>query len=427
MSPAPASRPWPLRRLLLASAVLALPAAAAALFPPPASAQAADAPLAIIGARIYPSPDAMPIFAGTVVVTGGKIVAVGKQDEVAIPAGARTLDATGLVVTAGFQNSHVHFTEPKWIDAAHQPAARLGEQLAAMLTRYGFTTVVDTASLLPNTTALRRRIEAGEVAGPRILTAGEGLYPPDGIPYYLKGEIPDEILALLPQPSTPAEATAIARQHSEDGSDVLKLFTGSWVERGRVKPMPEDVATAAAAEAHRHGQLVFSHASNLAGLEVALAARVDILAHALDDMRGVTPDHFRRMQEQGMALVPTLKLFGGDRWLFEILDAVRDYARSGGPILFGTDVGYLPDYDPTAEYVLLGTAGLSWREILASLTTAPVARFGESERRGRIAPGLDADLVVLGTDPATDVRAFADVRHTLRGGKVIYSAPAAKP
>lgn len=392
-----------------------------------ASAQPAEGPLALTGARIYPAPDAMPIFVGTVIVAGGKILAVGPQDKVQVPAGARTIDASGLVIAAGFQNSHVHFTEEKWMDAANQPAAKLMEQLVAMLTRHGFTTVVDTASLLANTAALRHRVEAGEVAGPRILTAGEGFYPPDGIPFYLKGEIPEAILKLLPQPATAAEATSIARQHAAGGSDLLKLFTGSWVARGTVKPMPDEVASAAAAEAHRHGQLVFSHPSNVTGLEVALRAQVDVLAHAIEDTRGLTPEHLRRMKEQGMALVPTLKLFGRDRWLFEILDEVRDFARSGGLILFGTDVGYLTDYDPTTEYVLMGTAGLSWREILASLTTNPAARFGDAARRGRIAPGMDADLVVLGTDPATDIRAFADVRHTLRGGRLIYSAPPATP
>jgi imidazolonepropionase-like amidohydrolase len=85
-------------------------------------------------------------------------------------------------------------------------------------------------------------------------------------------------------------------------------------------------------------------------------------------------------------------------------------------------VGYLPDYDPMDEYVLLAGAGLGWREILASLTTAPRARLGEEARRGRIAPGLDADLVVLARDPARDVRAFSDVRYTVRAGRIIYAA-----
>jgi hypothetical protein len=50
-----------------------------------------------------------------------------------------------------------------------------------------------------------------------------------------------------------------------------------------------------------------------------------------------------------VALVPAIKLFGG-RFAWEILDEVRDYARAGGQILFGTDVGYLTDFDPTVEY-----------------------------------------------------------------------------
>jgi imidazolonepropionase-like amidohydrolase len=58
--------------------------------------------------------------------------------------------------------------------------------------------------------------------------------------------------------------------------------------------------------------------------------------------------------------------------------------------------------------------------VLAALTTAPAARFRESDKRGRIAVGLDADVVVLGTDPATRPSAFADVRYTVRGGRVIY-------
>jgi imidazolonepropionase-like amidohydrolase len=90
-----------------------------------------------------------------------------------------------MVVTAGFQNSHVHFTEQKWANASTLPASQLTHQLQEMLTRYGFTTVVDTGSVPLNTIALRSRIEAGEVHGPRILTAGAPLYPKNGIPYYL--------------------------------------------------------------------------------------------------------------------------------------------------------------------------------------------------------------------------------------------------
>jgi dihydroorotase-like cyclic amidohydrolase len=90
----------------------------------------------------------------TVLIRDGKIVAVGKH--VQIPDGTATLPCKDCVVLAGFWNAHVHFMEPKWDDAAHQPAEKLTGQIEAMLTHSGFTTVVDTGSDGENTIALRR-------------------------------------------------------------------------------------------------------------------------------------------------------------------------------------------------------------------------------------------------------------------------------
>ena len=67
----------------------------------------------------------------------------------------------------------------------------------------------------------------------------------------------------------------------------------------------------------------------------------------------------------------------------------------------------------------MGEVGLGWRDTLAALTTNPAIRFGESRQRGQIAKGMDADVVVLRTDPAKDIRAFADVRYSIREGKII--------
>jgi imidazolonepropionase-like amidohydrolase len=378
--------------------------------------------LALTNATVCASPTAAPLNDGVVIVRGTTITEVGARSAVAIPAGATTIDCRGSVVLAGYQNSHVHFTEEKWVAAAQQPAQKLSDQLQAMLTRFGFTTVVDTGSLLANTIAIRRRIDSGEINGPRILTAGIPLYPPDGIPYYLRDSgLPPDQLKLLHQPSTEMQAVDAVRQDIDGGADLIKLFTGSWVTNQRVQPMPINVATAAAVEAHRRRRLVFSHASNLAGLEVALGAGVDVIAHALDDTRGLAAEHLRRMKNQQMALIPTLTLFADSDHARQIFAEVVDYQRLGGQILFGTDVGYHTMYDPTLEYESLKKAGLTWREVLASLTTNPAERFGESTRRGRLAPGMDADLVVLGGDPASDLREFADVRQTIRSGRIIYS------
>jgi imidazolonepropionase-like amidohydrolase len=68
----------------------------------------------------------------------------------------------------------------------------------------------------------------------------------------------------------------------------------------------------------------------------------------------------------------------------------------------------------------MAQAGLTPMQILTSLTTAPAARWQQTNRRGRVQAGLDADLVVLNDDPAADVRHFSDVKCTIRGGREIF-------
>jgi len=120
----------------------------------------------------------------------------------------------------------------------------------------------------------------------------------------------------------------------------------------------------------------------------------------------------RKFGEKPEDLVAAIKMITAE---------VKDYSAAGGQILFGTDVGYTDAYDTSEEYRLM-SAALDWRQILASLTTAPASRFGFAARKGRIAAGMDADLVLLDGDPAKDPTAFARVRDTIRSGRVIWGA-----
>jgi imidazolonepropionase-like amidohydrolase len=392
--------------------------------------------IAFVGAKIYTSPTDTPISNGTVIVRGEKIATVGETGKISIPSNAKQIDCKGEVITAAFQNSHVHFTEPKWNDAEKLLPATLSQQLADMFSRYGFTTVVDLGSFLENTVAIRKRIESGEVTGPKILTAGGGLFPPNGAPFYVREALPPEVLKMLPQPATPDEAVQVVKAEIAGGADVIKLFTGSLIGPDQVKLMPEPIAAAAVSEAHGHDRLVFSHPSNIEGAQVAIDSHVDVLAHTTS-VRGIWSEQMiAQMKRQHMSLVPTLKL-----WKYEAAKAgaspedqlqfqtravknLTAYANAGGQILFGTDVGYMTDYDPTEEFAAMARAGLTPMQILASLTTSPAERFGESDKRGRISAGMLADVVVLSADPATDSANFVKVRYTVRGGHIVYSAPA---
>jgi imidazolonepropionase-like amidohydrolase len=379
--------------------------------------------LALVGARIYPAPGAGPVEDGVVLVCDGKISALGERGRVDVPGTAERLDASGFSLTYGFWNSHVHFTEEVVANADALEAETLEGHLGEMLTRWGFTTVVDTGSFLPNTARIRERLRSGEVAGPEILTAGVPLYPPNGVPYYVKDAIPPEVAASLPQPRTGAEAGEILRANLEGGADLTKVFVVSWVARGKTLPMPLEVVKAAAEETHSRGKLLFAHPSMTEGILLALEGGVDVLAHSIEDPENLDDVLIRRLVEARVSLVPTLELFSPFGDIDAILAALGRFSRAGGQVLFGTDVGYRPDYDPTEEYELMKRAGLSFDEILASLTTAPAERFGESHRKGSIEPGKQADLVVLEGDPGKDIGSLARVRYTVREGRIIWSPP----
>jgi imidazolonepropionase-like amidohydrolase len=323
---------------------------------------------------------------------------------------------------------------PAFNDAAKLPAKDLEFAVGNMLTRYGFTTVFDTGSDRENTLAIRSRIEKGEVRGPRILSVGIPLYPPDGIPFYIK-DLPPELLAKLNQPRTAEEARANVRANLDAGADGTKLFVHTSPTLNESKMMDLEVARAAVEETHRRGKLVFAHPTSLDGIRLALDAGVDVLVHTtLGEQKPWDKPTLEKMVVNHMSVIPTLKL-----WKYELLkqqvpapvidmlvgrtlQELRDFQAAKGQILFGTDVGYMLEYDPTGEYVYLSQAGLTPAQILASLTTTPAQRMKEEERRGRVAPGFDADLVVLAGDPFEDVKNFAKVRCVFRGGKLIHAS-----
>jgi len=384
--------------------------------------------IALVGGRVQPSPDATVVPDGVVLIADGRITAVGRRADVTVPSGATIVDCAGATVMAGFWNSHVHFTPSAFRQAATAPAQGLVDELRTMLTSRGIVYAVDTASYIVDTLALRRRIESGEVPGPSIMTAGTGFAPVGGSPYYI-------LPARLPELTDPARTVELVNAEIDRGADIVKLFTGSWARRDSIVVMPVELVRAATDAAHRRGKLVFAHPSNSAGARSAIEGGVDVLAHTFPselDRRPWDRALPGMMRERGMSLVPTLKLFtyelgraGLPPNVIELVlgnaeAQLRAFADLGGQVLFGTDVGYMTDYDPTDEYVHMARAGLTFSQILAALTTAPASRFGAAARTGRIATGLDADLVVVDGDPATDLRALGRVRTTLHRGQVIY-------
>ncbi|MDH2382097.1 amidohydrolase family protein [Bradyrhizobium sp. CER78] len=374
------------------------------------------------GGTLYASADAAALPDAVIVISDGVISAVGKTGDVKAPADARVIDCSGKTVVAGFWNSHVHFTEHVWHNAGETPAAPLTQHMQEMLTRWGFTTVWDLGSDPRNILPLRKRIAAGEVAGPNIFLAAS-IFPKDGHPAYLPADMQ------LPEASTPDEATQLARSYMDLNLDGVKLFTGVYKGNKPVVNMDPAIARAAVDVAHAQGKPAFAHPQNKTGVETVITAGVDIMAHTDPSEAGYTPEQLARFKAQGIALIPTLSLFTTvvldpavtNRLLAATVNQLKQFSENGGAVLFGTDVGFTKLYDTTQEYQLMHRA-LSERQVLASLTTNP-ARYFKAAKKGRVEQGFDADLVVLDGDPLSDVANLAKVSSTIRAGHVIYQKP----
>ena len=307
------------------------------------------------------------------------------------------IDCTGKTIVAGFWNSHVHFTEAVWKNAASAPAAPLTAHMQDDADAVGFHHGVGPRRRpdvirLP----LRRRVNSGEVPGRTFFLAGS-IFP--------KGRS-SRLSAARSAASRSRHAGGSRKwraSYLEMGLDGIKLFTGVYMGDKPVVNMDVAIAKAAVDVAHAQGKPVFAHPQNKAGIEAVIAAGVDVMAHIVPGQPGYTPEQLARFKAQDIALTPTLSLFAktvapeiAARIVDYVVGQLKRFSDNGGAVLFGTDIGFTQHYDTTQEYELMRRA-LSERQVLAALTTNPAAYFKAAKKE--VEKGFDADLVVLEGDP----------------------------
>lgn len=371
--------------------------------------------LTIVNANVYAGPEEAPLEGVNISISDGRIAAIYAGKPLSSDL---IIDADGRAVTAGLWNSHVHFTDPR-VTLASESVLR------DMLLRYGFTTVIDTGSEIEATLALRKKIDQGEVPGPRILMASGSFVYTDGTPSYL----PD---MRLPEIARPEDAESEVAAVLATGADGIKIFSGSFQGPERTVHLPPPVIRAIADAAHARQSFVFSHPTDMIGFMNAVANGVDVLAHLAPQAGPLGPDALASMIANDVAIIPTLTLWrieleragmGKENAMAFQNIAVRQLAEvhdANGQIIFGTDVGYIDDFDTAEEFRLMAAAGMSFDDILASLTTIPSERF--LRESGRLVADAAADIVIYKSDPADDATAFSQVAYTIKAGEVVYRA-----
>lgn len=385
--------------------------------------------LAITNARILDGTGNV-IERGTIVVRDGRIAKIGAA--VAVPRGVDRIDASGKTVMPGFIDAHRHLVtgDPaRWY--AEESAARMQEFLDA-----GFTTVfsaIDAEQVLE----LKRRIEAGQVAGPRLVTATLVLL--SGLPLGGGADDPARTDPSRPPmrptraaPGFPPEQIRAQVQAAKDkGYDAIKTLiieTPNGPERATLSLITQ--------EAHRLGMRSVTHAVSVQDTLAAVGAGTDVLMHT-PHIGQLQDAQVREIVAARLPMISTLAVFAphfddenrplfrdAKPFPFDTLSSAgqgpvnaRLLWEAGITYAYGTDTQWHPSASLADELRPLRLV-FSPQDIVKIITSNAAVAVGRDDV-GTLAAGKLADIVMLNGDPLADVDNLLNVAVVIKGGKVV--------
>jgi imidazolonepropionase-like amidohydrolase len=410
----------------------------------PSDEVAGSAPLVIRNASV------LDVEAGTysvadVVSIDGKISSIGPDAEA--PSGARVIDGTGKFILPGLIDCHVHvvassadFRSLTWTPASYvyaQTARIMGQML-----RRGFTTVRDLSGA---DFGLAMAQQEGLLDGPKIHFCGHALsqtgghgdmrlpgedHEPNGRGCCGIGRVADGVDAVR----------AAARDELRKGAHHIKIMASGGVssptDRIDSTQYSMEEMRAAVEEAEAANRYVAAHAYTARAINRALEAGVRSIEHGnlLDD------ESLRLFLEKDAFLVPTLvtywalkeegRSFGltEEMWakvdsvLSSGLEAIARAHEAGVKMAFGTDLLGGMHRHQNEQFRLLGKVQPAIAAIRSATTTA-AQLLGREGEIGVVAPGADADMLVLSADPLADIAVLADIADHLdvliQNGRVV--------
>ena len=384
---------------------------------------------AVANVRVFDGTSMIP--KGTVVVTDGRIAAVGPDAKA--PAGAEVIDGSGATLLPGFIDSHTH---------------TFGDSLQRALV-FGVTTELDMFTSHELARALREeQAKDGAPGRADLRSAGTLATAPGG--HGTQFGMP------IPTLTKPEEAQAWVDARIAEGSDYIKIVSEDGKAYNLNLPgLDQSIITALIEAARKRGKLAVVHVSTEDRAKAAIEAGASGLVHIFAD-RAPEPGFAALVAAKRAFVVPTLTVVESTagvpsgKSLIEdarlapylrpdevtnlgrsfpsrpsaptrmehAVAAVRQLEAAGVTILAGSDApnpGTAHGASIHREMELLVGAGLSPTEALAAATSAPARIFGLTDR-GRIAPGLRADLVLVEGDPGQDVTATRNILRIWKAG-----------
>lgn len=380
-----------------------------------------------------------------IVVEGERIVALGSREALLARFGDAVIEnLPGATLLPGLIDVHTHLIMPGDGTGIAEHARTPDEVMllvaarnAALALRSGVTTLVDLGGKGVLTFRLREAIAGGIAPGPRLVLCGRALTITGGHGWPWLGEA-DGVDGVR----------RAVRQLCKEGADLIKVMTtggGTPGTDGRRPSYSLEELRAIVEEAHAQGRRVVGHCTATAGIERALDAGFDAIAHCQFLLPDGT-DRFderlaNRIAEQGVFVNPTLQInrvLRSERVPRDSLTPERQAALDdwtaryprfaanvprlrdrGVRLVCGSDCGWgYSTFDETwLELDALVEAGLTPVEALTAATGTAAAMLGLADRVGAVQPGHIADLLAVEGDPTADICSLRHVRAVWSGGE----------
>jgi imidazolonepropionase-like amidohydrolase len=382
-----------------------------------------------------------------VVITDGRISAVGRQGD-AVPPGARRLDLAGKTLLPGLIDMHVHldsnpryggytglqFTDMFWVAQ--------GVQNARDMLHAGFTTVRSVGSDNYSDVGYKQAIEEGLIAGPRIVPGAHSLGATGG--HCDQTYLPPSFKAKSPAVGDgPQELRARVREQRKYGAEVIKVCATGGVFSRNTEPgqqqLSEEELRAIADEAQQWGLRTAAHAHGAAGIKAAIRAGIDTIEHAsLVDDEGIRLAAARQRpvwfsmdifnseytQSEGKKNGVLEDNLRKDREVTATQrENFRRAHRAGVRMVFGSDAGVMPHGTAAGQFAWMTRFGMTPMEAIQAATRNAAQALGKERDVGAIAVGRFGDMIAVGGDPIGDIRQLEDVDVVIKGGKVEKMKP----
>ncbi|TDD91144.1 metal-dependent hydrolase family protein [Actinomadura rubrisoli] len=384
------------------------------------------------GATLVTATGRDPEAAG-LLIEAGRIAQIGGS----APPGAEVVDCTGLTVTPGLIDAHVHMGLASELEASVGYGISVAELAADMFSncgqtlRAGFTTVRDCGGI---DAGLARVVASGKVPGPRIVqcgpihcqTGGHGHYASEWEPSELwRGRVVPGLRTLATISDGPEEMRKSVRESFRGGAEFLKLCVTGGVISHHDKLTDTQFSTAeiavAVAEAAARGTYVTVHAHNVEGIRNAVLAGVRCVEHGT----GIDEETAALMADRQVTLVPTLTAveavirnvggLGLPAHFAERAEQVRDamidglLAAKAASVRVGLGSDLIgPDQSRRGEELTLRSAAESPMEALIAATRVNAGLLGLDGEIGTLEVGKQADLVAFAQNPLDDPALFAE-------------------